>query len=45
MSLIPECEKGKHFADNEGKDTKDNKAAGQDLTSTAVGRHSLQRAA
>jgi len=41
MRVIPECEKGEHFVDKEHKDTEDNKAAGQDLTSTAMGRQSL----
>jgi hypothetical protein len=31
----------KQFADNELKDTEDNKAAGQDLTGTAMGRQPL----
>ena len=43
MRVIPECEKGKQFADNQRKDTKDNKGAAQDLTITAMGRQLIPR--
>ena len=45
MRVIPECDIGKQFADNQRKDTRDNKTAGQDLTGTAMGKHSLYCAA
>jgi cell division protein FtsB len=45
MRVITGCEKGKQFADKQRKDTKDNKTAGQELTSTAMERQSLYCAA